>query len=364
MERTKARNKKLYGTDWFFQTDEFRNKTLAAWEKNGYSHPMRSDRIKHEMSGRYESSHGVRSPFQDPAVKEKTKAANRAKLGCDWPSQNAELCRAKNQKAANTVKARFYEKTISNYSTAVPLFTKEEYVKAKKPYAKGDNAAAEAEFRWKCRKCGKEFSQRMFKYPEPRCLACDPLIYQSTTSRFELEVREFAAMTFGKKYDVMYRRSVNRSLISAPDGSERELDVVVLDRNTGKAVFALEADGIFFHSASRKPAGYHLEKTVACEKIGVQLIHVWEDDWLNRREETTSVLKAFAEGRAQELLTKYESNGKLVLPRDRFGKVFVPDGWTLTGEMPPAVVLRRESESKSPIPVEDCGNLIYEKIRR
>lgn len=362
LEEKKRYNREHYGVDWFFQTDAFQEKKAETCRDiYGCDHPMQSEELRREMADRYKAKHGVRSPFQNPDVKEKAKATNRKNLGCDYPSQNKELCCKKNQRSADTVKAEFYREKILNYTTAIPLFTEEEYVCNRHECSKCDNKIERFEFLWKCRKCGREFRQRMFKYPEPRCLACDPLIYQSTTSKFEQEVRESVGFVFGRAYDVVYRQPLNRSLITGADGSERELDIIMTDRKSGRPVFAVEADGIFYHSSAQKPAGYHLSKTVACEGLGVQLIHVWEDDWLNRYDETVRMLISFACGKADQLLPEYEKDGMLYLPRDRFSKAFIPAGWTLEEELPPRLVERRENESKKPIAVEDCGTLVYSR---
>lgn len=47
---------------------------------------------------------------------------------------------------------------------------------------------------------------------------------------------------------------------------------------------AIEFNGLFWHSeAAGKGRRYHQEKTEACRAAGIQLIHIWEDDWSLRR---------------------------------------------------------------------------------
>lgn len=69
--------------------------------------------------------------------------------------------------------------------------------------------------------------------------------------------------------------------------STKELDIVVPDHH-----LAIEFNDIFSHSeqavfekrAKPRPHNYHAEKTREAREQGYQLIHVWEDDWLHRRE--------------------------------------------------------------------------------
>ena len=69
--------------------------------------------------------------------------------------------------------------------------------------------------------------------------------------------------------------------------STKELDIVVPDHH-----LAIEFNDIFSHSeqavfekhAKPRPHSYHADKTREAHEQGYQLIHVWEDDWLHRRE--------------------------------------------------------------------------------
>lgn len=52
-----------------------------------------------------------------------------------------------------------------------------------------------------------------------------------------------------------------------------------------QAKLALEFNGIYWHSTLKRPnRRYHLEKTLACEAQGYDLIHIWEDQWEDDKE--------------------------------------------------------------------------------
>ena len=76
--------------------------------------------------------------------------------------------------------------------------------------------------------------------------------------------------------------------------SGKELDIIVPDRH-----LAIEFNGVFWHSEAAiveahsrvLPHGYHAHKTREASSQGYQLVHVWEDDWLHRRD---LVLRALA----------------------------------------------------------------------
>lgn len=66
-----------------------------------------------------------------------------------------------------------------------------------------------------------------------------------------------------------------------------ELDIYIPSKN-----IAIEFDGLIWHSERfGKDRNYHLNKTVECEKRGIRLIHVFEDEWLCKRDIVISKLR-------------------------------------------------------------------------
>lgn len=53
---------------------------------------------------------------------------------------------------------------------------------------------------------------------------------------------------------------------------------------------AIEFNGLYWHSELFKDKNYHLNKTIKCMDNNVQLIHIWEDDWLNRKSVIKSII--------------------------------------------------------------------------
>lgn len=66
-----------------------------------------------------------------------------------------------------------------------------------------------------------------------------------------------------------------------------ELDVV---NETMK--IAIEYNGLYWHSSAKlKDRNYHLNKTKLCRDNGYRLIHIFEDEWINKREIVKSYLE-------------------------------------------------------------------------
>ncbi len=66
-----------------------------------------------------------------------------------------------------------------------------------------------------------------------------------------------------------------------------ELDFYLKDHN-----LAFELNGNYYHSElSGKDHNYHLNKTKKCNEIGIQLIHIFEDEWMYKKDIVKSRIK-------------------------------------------------------------------------
>lgn len=69
--------------------------------------------------------------------------------------------------------------------------------------------------------------------------------------------------------------------------SGKELDIFIPSHN-----LAIEYNGLYWHSEDAgKGPRYHSDKTQACAQAGVRLIHIWEDEWLEKRPIVERLIK-------------------------------------------------------------------------
>lgn len=57
-----------------------------------------------------------------------------------------------------------------------------------------------------------------------------------------------------------------------------ELDIFIPNRN-----LAIEYNGLYWHSEKNKSSNYHYDKWLHCQKNGINLIQIWEDDWIYKK---------------------------------------------------------------------------------
>jgi hypothetical protein len=73
--------------------------------------------------------------------------------------------------------------------------------------------------------------------------------------------------------------------------SERNfINPQILDIYLPQYKIAIEFNGLYWHSEFKKDKFYHLNKTLKCKENGIDLIHIWEDDWLNRKDVLKSII--------------------------------------------------------------------------
>ena len=362
LEETKKRNNELYGCDWYIQSSEFKKKKDKTWsDKYTGGHPMRDNTIRAKMSEKYFERTGVKHPFQNPDVQAKIISTNIERYGCKYSAASPEITLIRTTNAARTQRKNFYSNFILNYPNVIPLFDEDEYVNAIRVIRNNTGQTVFHEFPWRCKKCGKIFNQRMFKYNGgPRCLDCFPLIYTSGESQFEADCREFILNNLDyERFDPKYKTSFNWSIVKGTNGNANELDLIIVDNKTATPILAFEFNGIFYHSIEQKPLGYHLNKTIQCEDKGIRLIHIWEDEWINDNDHICEFI-------ANVINDVYyydpidETIQIIRLSRDKYPNGFSLNGYRLSNVGEPELV--EHSSHLGKLTVENTGYLEFTKI--
>jgi hypothetical protein len=105
------------------------------------------------------------------------------------------------------------------------------------------------------------------------CLNCNP--YNSHKSSYESELFEFLNQN-GINCDIGDRKILNGL----------ELDIFIPSHN-----LAIEFNGLYWHNEIYCDKYYHLNKTKLCQKQGITLLHIFEDEWIFGKEKILSIIK-------------------------------------------------------------------------
>lgn len=129
----------------------------------------------------------------------------------------------------------------------------------------------------KCKKCGSISEHSLFagrgKYlkNKPLCRVCEQYssLWENEIANLIIDVAQTDNVEIIKN---------DRSLIYP-----YELDIVVKNKDTNK-IIAFELDGLYYHSSDVVSRGYHLLKTTKCNKLGIILFHIFENEWTDKRD--------------------------------------------------------------------------------
>jgi len=124
-----------------------------------------------------------------------------------------------------------------------------------------------------CNKCSKDFNInyqlfhiRMDNH-HPICTECNPTI--KGTSIAEQELSDFIQSIYNGEIITNDRKLLNG----------KEVDIYLPELN-----LAIEFNGLYWHSEFEKHYKYHINKTQECKDKNIQLIHIFEDDWLYKKD--------------------------------------------------------------------------------
>jgi len=287
--KVKQTNQKKYGVDYSFQSEivkdkiketcfqrygvehHLKNKNILEKQKQtnlqkyGYDYILSSSNGKKNLENCMLEKYGVNNCSSSIIIKDKKKTTSMKNFNCENPMQDSTIQMKNKQSKSKTTYKKFnrWDKYI------VPMFTIEEY-----------NDYSDS-YKWKCVKCGNEFEQQIITNVSirgfskiPRCYHCYPV--KTGKSNLEKEVVNFLKPYFPNLIEN------NRKLIKPS-----ELDMIIPSKK-----IAIEFNGLYWHSDIYKENNYHLMKTQRCEEQGYQLIHIFEDEWLNKQEIVKSRLKA------------------------------------------------------------------------
>lgn len=104
---------------------------------------------------------------------------------------------------------------------------------------------------------------------------CDVHLYGFNKSAIEYDLDDFI-----KTLGVNYLTNVNNII-------NGELDLYFPEQN-----FAIEFNGCWWHSDKFKDKNYHYNKWKECLDKNIQLMFIWEDDWLYKNDIIKSIIKS------------------------------------------------------------------------
>ena len=269
------------------QTKEKFKKTCL--KKYGVEYPSQSEIVKEKMKLTSMKRYGTKIPFQSEEVKQKFKKTCLKKYGVEHPLQNenvknklkctlfekygvVNISQVRKIKDISSMK-RLYNSYQNLFSSnrlnglVKPLFSLEDYKGIKNKY----------KYKFQCLKCTNIFEDHLEDGKIPRCYTCYPVL-KNFNSKYEDEISIWLNDSGIKNI-----QRGNQSIINP-----YQLDIYLPDYN-----LAIEFNGLYWHSelGGNKDKNYHLNKTNLCKEKGIELIHIFEDEWIEKQDIVKSIIK-------------------------------------------------------------------------
>lgn len=250
-----------------------RNETLKRTMENkfgeGITNVFQLEEVKQKIKKTNLIRYGVDNPAKSQEIYSRIKKTNLDRYGVESISQFKPIRNEINKKIQLEGYKRVSENLIKNSLRFNTTF--EEYHGIHQENCKNNI------YNLHCEICGLDFDYKFncakdLKYACPHC-------YPHYRSNAETELANFIiSLGFNP---ILNNRIFLKNHVNP------ELDIYIPEKK-----LAIEFNGLYWHSERQgKKRNYHLNKTKVANEQGIRLIHIFEDEWLNKQQIVKARLK-------------------------------------------------------------------------
>lgn len=258
-EKTKQTNLKKYGVDSKFKLESFKTETKKSnLIKHGVEFIQQLDDVKRKVK----ETKKIKYNNENYNNHEQSKSTSLLKYGFENPSQHPDII----NKIKNSINCNFtikYSKLLNINSEDIII--NNDFVNINNYCPIHSNFDISKSLL---------YSRLIHNKHENICTICNPIAENS--SIVENELRSFIN-------DLNIKYYSNSKLFN----NKEEIDIYIPDYKLG-----IEFNGLYWHSELYKNKNYHLNKTNLCEKQGIQLLHIFEDEWIYKKNIVKSIIKS------------------------------------------------------------------------
>jgi len=290
--KNKKTNLERYGVEKYQNTKKYQKTCL---EKYGVDNPFKSDEIKEKMKIDSLEKYGVESPNSSEIVKEHKRESCLKNYGVDSYSKTDKFKEIMIKHNSNPEYQINRQKTSSitcfikygvNHTSNIEDVRNRIKITNQETYRSKiiDKNILEVDFDkkgyiCKCDLCNDTFfiDYSLFKNRKKIktiiCTNCNPIT--NHISGLEIQLQNFIKENYNNEILINSKSIIN----------PYELDIYIPELK-----LAFEFNGLFWHNENNRGDTYHLNKTELCEEKGIQLIHIYEDDWLYKQDIVKSMI--------------------------------------------------------------------------
>lgn len=182
------------------------------------------------------------------------------------------------QKMSDSIRKRFEDRSLRNRLTAIKRLSSDEIMERLRTNASSLELVSNIQqytrdrhnnLVFRCKECGDTRQRSLLSALTNRCHTCNP-----NGSKAQLEISKF----------------IRQLGISHVISNRSEISPYELDIWSSSAGIAIEYNGLYFHNENFKDKNYHSKKTDLANKRNIKLLHIFEDEWRERRQIIESVV--------------------------------------------------------------------------
>ena len=234
--RVKINNKLKWGVDWYYQSADFKQKSkYTNLERYSVEHHSKSSLFKYKVVNTSLEKYGVDNFSKTLESKEKTITKNINQFGVDNIQKMEEF-----RKKYNIANNPNYIEYVSHSNSLFKCEKNHNFIIDIDNYIKRTNSG------------------------NPICTICYPI--GDNKSIMEKELLNYITGIYDGEVISGYR-------------DDLEIDIYLPNLCIG-----FEFNGLYWHSSEYKNKNYHINKTNFFRNKDIRIIHIWEDDWIMRRD--------------------------------------------------------------------------------
>jgi len=284
-QKKEETNLKKYGTKYPIQNKEVREKQKSTLFKNyGVVSPFKSSIIRERAKKSVMKNWDVENVSQSKMIIEKKKNSSLKKFGTECTFQSETVKNKSKITTRNIYGVDYYVQTEENKlnikneinEKRIDFWTN--YLKINNEDIKISgstfiiNNLCEIHKSFNINRYNL-YNRTIVGHFENICTICNPISENSSIKENEIKIFIENELNLNTK-----KIKINK----------KEIDINVPTHNSG-----IEFDGLYWHSDKRKNSTrYHLDKTELCKSVGIDLLHIFEDEWTFKKEIVKSIIKS------------------------------------------------------------------------
>lgn len=249
-------------------------------QKFGVTNYAKTEECKEKISKNNMQKYGVKTTLLEKSTKEKIDKKIYELYGVKNILSSKEIKEKSKKTMLKKYGSEHYSKTLDFYNKTYNRWEKDALKKLKRYNIKDFILKKDRTIDIKCDSgfdhyfniTSKNLYQRKELQNNILCTVCNSLISQKQSGK-ELQIVNFI------------KENYNGSIIENDKKIISELDIYLPNLNLG-----IEFNGIFWHSNIYKKKYYHLNKTEKCEEKNINLIHIYEYDWIYKQDIVKSMI--------------------------------------------------------------------------